>query len=197
MIKDYTQYPPDKIARCLKTELFGIEIDRLAAMQLRKDLSYAPDMMNREMEISGLEKKERVMATVYGLVELYENGNTIRMLKGEDVINLYNLIYTHFTNIDNYNSNSIHNTKIDVEGLTILAQLSTSIMKHNHMTLNENEKNILEEKMRMVQPIAILDYSKVMRMFDYLDEPSGKTTRNNGLGHNDVALQKAKAELLY
>ena len=45
MIKNYESYKPSDIARFLKTELFAIEIDKLAGMQLRDDYEHIPDIL--------------------------------------------------------------------------------------------------------------------------------------------------------
>ena len=193
MIKDYTKYKPAEVARFLKSELFYIEIDKLAAMQLRNDFEYIPDIMGDEI-VSDLSKKEQVMATIYGLVKLYENGNTIRVCKTDDIINIYSLIYTHFRNIDNLSSGSIHPVRVNTDGLKILAMLAEEIFSNNKHSLNKHELDLLEQKMKIVKPLGMTDMSSVFREFDYI--PTA-TNNNSGLSQKDVVLIEAQKELLY
>ena len=194
MIKDYSKYKPADIARFLSKELFAIEIDRLAGMQLRGDYEFMPDVVNGE-SIVDYSKKERVMATIYGLVELYENGNTIRVVKTDDIINIYTLIYTHFKNIDNLSSGSIHPLRINTDGLKILAMLAEEVFENNKASLNKHELDLLEQKMKIVNPMGITDMSSVLRELNYIP------TAINSRGHSQLeytgVLEQAQRELLY
>lgn len=194
MIKDYSKYKPADIARFLSKELFAIEIDRLAGMQLRGESEFMPDVVNGEAVIDYL-KKERVMATIYGLVELYENGNTIRVVKTDDIINIYTLIYTHFKNIDNLSSGSIHPIKINTDGLKILAMLAEEVFENNKASLNKHELDLLEQKMRIVNPMGITDMSSVFRELNYI--PSAIDNRGHSQVEYTGVLEQAQRELLY
>lgn len=194
MIKDYSRYKPAEIARFLSKELFLIEVDALAGMQLRGNYEYMPDVVNGET-IVDYSKKERIMATIYGLVELYENGNNIRVVKTDDIINIYTLIYTHFKNIDNLSSNSIHPLKIDTEGLKILAMFAEEIFENNKSSLTRHEIDLLEEKMKIVSPLGFTDMSSVFRELNYL--PTTIDKRGHGQEQHQGVLKEAQRELLY
>ena len=170
MIKNYESYKPSDIARFLKTELFAIEIDKLAGMQLRDDYEHVPDILRGEI-VSDLSKKESVMTTIYGLVKLYENGNTIRVLNSDDIVNIYSLIYTHFRNIDNLTSGSIHPIKVDTEGLRILAMLAEEVFENNKIneTLEEIKilKSIKIEKKGLLEKVLKFEYDLYGKLNDY------------------------------
>lgn len=167
MIKNYESYKPSDIARFLKTELFAIEIDKLAGMQLRDDYEHIPDILRGEI-VSDLSKKESVMTTLYGLVK-YENGNTIRVRNSDDIVNIYSLIYTHFRNIDNLTSGSIHPIKVDTEGLRILAMLAEEVYENNKASLTKHQVDALEEKMKIIGQLLMTEYVfSTKREFNYL-----------------------------
>lgn len=194
MIKDYTKYKPADIAMFLKRELFGIEVDSLAAMQLRDNYEFMPDVINGEIVVD-YSKKERIMTTIYGLVKLYENGHTIRVSKPDDIINIYSLIYTHFKNIDNLSSGSIHPVAINTDGLKILAMLAEEVFENNKMSLNKHELDQLEEQMKIVKPLGFTDMSAVFREFDYI--PTSNRNNHSQMSQENVVLEQAQRELLY
>ena len=194
MIKDYGKCKPAEIARLLRKELFAIEVDSLAGMQLRGNYEHMPDVINGEAYVD-YSKKERIMATIYGLVELYEGGNTIRVVKTDDIINIYTLIYTHFKNIDNLSSGSIHPLKINTDGLKVLAMLAEEVFENNRISLGKHELDELEERMKVVSPLGFTDMSSVFRELNYLSTTIN-TSGQNQVSHGGV-LEQAQRELLY
>ena len=196
MIKNYQSYKPSVIARFLTTELFAIEIDKLAGLQLRDDYEHIPDILRGEI-VSDLSKKESVMTTIYGLVKLYENGNTIRVRNSDDIVNIYSLIYTHFRNIDNLTSGSIHPIKVDTEGLRILAMLAEEVYENNKASLTKHQVDALEEKMKIISPLSMTDMSSVLREFNYLPVSTSTRMGQNQISQNDVVLRAAQKDILY
>lgn len=194
MIKDYTRYTPSEVARFLSKELFAIEVDALAGMQLRDNYEYMPDVVNGEAIID-YSKKERIMATIYGLVKLYTNGNNIRVVKTDDVINIYTLIYTHFKNIDNLTNSSIHPIQVKTDGLKVLAMLAEEIFENNKASLNKHEIDLLEQKMKIVSPLSLTDMSSVFRELNYF--PNLTNNVEHSQGQNQGVLKEAQRELLY
>lgn len=191
MKKNYNDYDGKKTSKLLGTELFYIEIDRLANMSLHDDYSTFTDSFEGRTFETTHNDKTRIYATVYHLVKLYEGGHRIDIVNEDDIGNLYNLIHRHLHNVNNMFNKRVNQIRpIELEGLEILGSLADEVVENNKRFLAKEQLVELKAQENFFKPIGI---SKNVLSANYHGFRSNK---NSDISQHDIVLKKAKMKIL-